>query len=512
MLKVKKVGRETMDVELKDILAAHEIVGAVYAVFDKDKLIETAAFGWANIEQQRLMNCSCNMRLASLSKVVTTTAIMQLREQNKLELDNDISDYLGYLVRNPHYPSQPITVRQLMMHTGSLADSGGYNALVEYDPALLLTTPLRELIDGGWRQAAGDWYSERTFLNKLPGEHFLYSNLGYIILGSIVELLSGMNFCAYCETNILQPLQMPTAFDAALVDWENTATLYKYDSNGSLRPVKGNYQGVRPVPIAVKLPLGNAAGFGPQGGLMCSVPDYAKFLGMIANGGSYQGVRLLTQKSCDLLQQLQWFAPLDSGGDHAEIGYWQQGLDLQVTDDLVKGLRLAGHGGDAYGLIAGAYFDRMTGKGFVMAFNGGRYLPDADSPGFLTVETAIAGAIVRRHADFFAKQASIISFTNGARAVVVNSRLVELPGELSIDGELVPEITLNDVFGTPIASLDAERGEITLANGNKTLKFVVGKNYAIAANGERILLQQAPYYKAGHFWLPLGTMREYFAS
>jgi len=228
---------------------------------------------------------------------------------------------------------------------------------------------------------------------------------------------------------------------------------------------------------------------------------------MIANGGSYQGVRLLTQKSCDLLQQLQWFAPLDSGGDHAEIGYWQQGLDLQVTDDLVKGLRLAGHGGDAYGLIAGAYFDRTTGKGFVMAFNGGRYVPDVNSPGFLTVETAVAGAIVRRNAEFFAKQASVISFTNGGRSVVVNSRVIELPDELTIDGELVPEITLNDVFGTPIASLDAERGEIVLTNGTKRLKFIVGENYAVSASGERILLQQAPYYKAGHFWLPLGTVR-----
>ena len=500
-----------MDEGIQEILAAHEIVGAVYAVFDKDRLIETAVFGWANIEQQRLMTCSSPMRLASLSKVVTTTAIMQLREQNKLVLDNDISDYLGYPVRNPHYPSQPITVRQLLMHTSGLADSGGYNALVEHAPALLLTTPLRELITGDRRLAAGGWYSERTFLNTQPGEWFLYSNLGYIILGSIVELLSGMNFCDYCHSHILQPLQMQAAFDAAVVDWENTATLYKYDPNGSLCPGKSNYQGVRPAPIVIELPLGNAAGYGPQGGLMCSVPDYAKFLGMIANGGSYQGVRVLAQASCDVMQQLQWFAPLDSSGDHAEIGYWQQGLDLQVTDDLVENLRLAGHGGDAYGLISGGYFDRMTGKGLVMAFNGGRYLPDERSPGFLTVETAVAEAIVRRHAEFFEKSASRISFTAGGRSFVVNSRLVELPDELTIDGDLVPEITMNDVLGTPIASMDVERGEIVLTNGTKRLKFVVGKHYAISSDGEQINLNQAAYYEAGHFWLPLGAARNYFA-
>jgi len=491
--------------EFQKILDDNKIVGAVYAVFAKDELIETRAFGYANVEQRRLMTTDANLRLASLSKIVTTTAIMQLAERGKLNLDGDISDYLGYPVLNSNYPDTPISVRNLIMHTSSLADVN-YDALLEYDPRLLLLTPLRELIAG---DSGSRWYNAATFTGKRPGEYFLYSNLGYITLGSIVELAADINFCDYCQEYIFEPLQMRASFDAARVDWQKTATLYQQDHTGAHRPSKSDYRGVAPVPIVARFPLGNAAGYGPQGGLMCSVPDYAKFLGMLANGGSYQNLRLLQKAACDQMLQLQWFAPLDSGGDNAKIGYWQQGLDLQVTDDLVKNLRLAGHGGDAYGLIAGAYFDRTTGKGFVMAFNGGRYVSVTDNPGFLTVETAFAEAIVRRHADFFRKMPCSVSFVAGGRAVLVNSRVVELPDELTIDGDLVPEITLNDILGTPIASMDVVRGEITLTNGVKPLKFVVGKNCAVSADGE-ICLKQAPYYKGGHFFLPLGAVRDYF--
>ena len=496
--------------EIQAILENHKIVGAVYAVFAKDELIATQAFGFANIQQQRLMTSAANLRLASLSKLVTTTAVMQLAERGRLDLDADVADYLGYPVRNPRYPDKPITVRNLIMHTSSLADVN-YNALLEHDPRLLLLTPLRDLVAGDNGSSGNRWYNASTFTDKRPSEYFLYSNLGYITLGSIVERQAGINFCDYCQKHIFEPLQMQASFDAARVDWKNTATLYTCDEAGLPCPGKSDYRGVAPLPIASRFPLGNAAGYGPQGGLMCSVPDYAKFMGMLANGGSYQNERLLQKSSCDQMQQLQWFAPLDSGGDNAEIGYWQQGLDLQVTDDLVKNLRLAGHGGDAYGLISGAYFDRKTGNGFVMAFNGGRYLPDADSPGFLTVETAVARAIVLQQADLFRTTACNVSFAAGGRTVLVDSRVVELPDELTIDGSLVPEITLNDILRTPIASMDFARGEIAVTNGVQLLKFGVGKNRAVSATGEQICLNQAPYYKSGHFFLPLIAVRDYFA-
>ncbi|MFA6075839.1 MAG: serine hydrolase domain-containing protein [Negativicutes bacterium] len=495
---------------MNEILNNSKVIGAVYAVFDKDKLIEARAFGRANIEQNRPLTIDTNMRLASLSKVVTTAAIMQLSERGQLDIDGDIGDYLGYQVRNPKHPAISITVRRLLTHTSSLNDDGGYNALLEHDPGLLLTMPLSNLIACNHRLTANSWYSEQTFLNKRPGEYFLYSNLGYIVLGSIVERVAGINFRDYCQTNIFEPLKMQAAFDAAAVDWQSTATLYRYNDNAVPFPSKSDYKNIAPKPIEIKLPLGNAAGYGPQGGLMCSVPDYARFLGMIASSGTYNGVQVLSKASCDVMQQLQWFTPLTDQSDNAGVGYWQAGLDLQVTDDLVKNLRLAGHGGDAYGLIAGAYYDRISGKGFVMAFTGGQYLPDQSCLGYYSVETDFATAIVRRHAGFFEKSPIIVAAIAGSQTVSVNSRTIILPENLTVDKDMVPEITLNDVLGTPIKSLNADAEEIELTCGAKTLKFVCGSTVAETGEGAKIALATAPYRKAGHFFLPLVAVRDYF--
>lgn len=502
------VAAET-SVDVKSLLDKHKIVGAVYVIFDKDRTIETRSFGYANLAQKRLMTTSTNMRLASLSKVVTTTAIMQLRERGLLKLDSNISQYLGYKVINPHYPDKAITIQQLLTHTSSISDFGGYGELAEYNPGLLINTPLCNLLSFEKRALPGSWYREKTFLDKEPGQYFMYSNLGFIILGSIVERVSGMNFRDYCRINIFEPLGMQASFDPADVDWKNTATLYSYDKSGVFRPSKSNYEAA-PRSIKTNLPLGNAASYGPQGGLMCNLPDYAKFMGMLANGGSYNGVKVLLKSSCDYMQQLHWFSPTDVAENNATAGYWQEGLDLQVTDSLVKNQRMIGHGGDAYGLRAGAFFNLVTGKGFVMAFTGGNYQPNKFARGFSTAETEVAQALNDKYGGFAATHPVTVTATNGYRAVMVDYRRIILPGKLVVVDDTVPEITLNDVLGIPIKSLDFSSGKITLIYRNKKITFERGKDYAISEISGRISLEKPVAIRDGHFYLPLNVVRTCF--
>lgn len=117
------------------------------------------------------------LRIASLSKVFVAAAYMQLSEEGKIDLDADISCYLGFTLRNPNYPDTPITSKMLLSHTSSLRDGEVYTIPSKYSLQELFR-PDGIFYEGGAHYAP---YGEA------PGEFFCYTNLNYGILGTIIE-------------------------------------------------------------------------------------------------------------------------------------------------------------------------------------------------------------------------------------------------------------------------------------------------------------------------------------
>ena len=184
--------------------AAHVEVGLA---FDRGGEISSFADGIADPQTRRRVTIDDPVRVASISKMVTAIGVMRLVEQGKLDLGSDVSRWLGWPLRNPNFPRQPITLSLLLSHTGSVREHDDDYAI-----------PL-----GGSLQAAmrdpGNWDARHG-----PADaYFKYANLNFPIIGSIVERVTGERFDLWMRRNVLEPLKIdacynwPTCSDAAVV-------------------------------------------------------------------------------------------------------------------------------------------------------------------------------------------------------------------------------------------------------------------------------------------------------
>ena len=327
-------------------------------------------------------------RVASVSKLVTTIGLMRLVEAGKLDLDADLSQYLGYALRNPHFAQAPITARMLLTHTSSLRDGGGY--------FMPLGTPLQKALQGGNPAA---WAAPQADADRAPGRYFAYCNLNFVVLGTLIERITGTRFDIYMQEAVLRPLGIAGGFTPETLspaDIRHLAVLYRKGQDGNFQP-KGpwvpqadNFRGQMPAPRAGLqdyVPGSNASGFGPQGGLRISVAGLGRIMQLLMNQGSLDGVRMLGPESVAAILQPQWRTqPGTPNGDTLGGLFQSWGLGAQVFVDLSDthggdrlaargGIKAVGHLGFAYGLHAGFIFDPVKRNGVVYALGG-----DGDDP------------------------------------------------------------------------------------------------------------------------------------
>lgn len=375
-----------LDARLKEIMAAHQVIGLSAAIVQGKDISWHGSYGWADIERRIPVRSDTVFRAESISKTITATALMQLVEQGRCDLDGEVGDYLGYRLRHPLYPAHPVTLRQLMTHTSSIQD-----VYVDFAVASRSENPprldLRELLLPG-----GRYYTDEMW-GAYPPENngqFEYSNLGAIILATIIEKLSGQRFDLYCRQHIFTPLGMTdTSFN--LQDYpqmDQIAVLYEYDeANETFRASMDNYQGMKPAGVEYSryIPGTNGAIFGPQGGVRTHAVDLSRFMLAHLHGGAWDDARILQQDTCEYMHAVQW------SGYSSDRFFCKSGLNFHITEDLVPNRVLIGHAGDAYGLLSGMYFDKKAGRGVVYLMNG---LIQRKDNVFFMAEEQIARALI----------------------------------------------------------------------------------------------------------------------
>ncbi|KIL38951.1 hypothetical protein SD70_23135 [Gordoniibacillus kamchatkensis] len=354
-----------LDERIRQLLDKHRIVGLAASVMKEGHQVWSGGYGWANIAGRIPVTDHSAFRIASISKTVVATAVMQLAEKGLCSIDQDVGDILGFPVRNPNHPNSPITLKHMMTHTSGLQDE--YVRFVvdsrsENPPKIKLT----ELLLPG-----GTYYTDRLWGDGEPGDpsRFEYSNVGAVILATVVEKLSRERFDLYCRNHLFEPLQMnETSFNIQYFEHtDDIATLYEYaQETDSFAVSTDDYQGKKPDPIDYSgyVPGTNGALFSPQGGLRTSVRDLTRFLEAHANKGEREGVRILQPETAELMHQAHWT------GYRSEGFFRNSGLQFQLTDDLIPGHRLIGHAGDAYGLLSDMYFHERERWGFILIMNG----------------------------------------------------------------------------------------------------------------------------------------------
>lgn len=317
-------------------------------------------------------------RIASVSKMMTTLALMRLVEQNKLQLDQDVGIYLGFSLRNPHFPRQTITLRSLLSHTSSLRDAGGYFWGADRSLRDVFTA-------GGNAMWAG---------NAAPGQYFSYANLNWGVIGTVMEKVTGERFDRLMRRLLLSPMGLrgdynPAEFSPA--ELNDMATLYRkrpvdsetWRPDGPWIAQNDDVHLQTPVPPAgldTYVIGSNATIFSPTGGLRISATDLGKVMQMLLAGGRYQGQQLLQPASIALMFTRQWQLAADgSNGDSDQglfrawgLGNQQFDADDERGNGLVAGAAFSavGHLGDAYGLLSGFVLDFANKNGMIYLIGG----------------------------------------------------------------------------------------------------------------------------------------------
>ena len=333
-----------------------------WARFDARGITGSGAAGLADRAAGRALTIDDPVRIASISKLHVALGVMRLVEQGKLDLDEDVSERLGWKLRNPAFPDQPITLRLLLSHRSSLRDGVSY--------ALPVGTSVQEALAA----------SEAWDLEHPPGAFFRYSNLGFPVIASVMERATGERFDRLMDRLVLKPLRLDACFNwTTCPDSAIARAVILYAPDGSV--LRDDLKGARPPCPAVPAPDGgcdladyalgrNGALFSPQGGLRVSVRDLARVGGLLLRKGRLpDGSRFLAEASLAEMERLHW--RFDGGnGDSERNFYCGYGLAMQILarcapsdDPFGDGKPRPGHAGDAYGLRSGLWIDPATGRG-----------------------------------------------------------------------------------------------------------------------------------------------------
>lgn len=337
----------SLDTFVNQKLEEARLPGLSVAVVKGGKVVLLRQYGLADVPSARPVREDTAFFLASLSKSTTGVGAMKLVEAGKVSLDEDVSTYLPFKVRNPKYPTEKITLRHLMTHTSGIHETGV--KLLSLSKPGDPTMTLRELLEPYLVPGGATYVDGESYLPQAPGAGFLYSNFGAALVGLVIERASGKPFATYMREEVFLPLGMPgTSFLLSDLDVSKVATPHTY--------VTGKGQAAEPQSSVPYL---------PATALRSPAKELATFLVSMANGGDAFGKRVLSAASVAEITRVQVPAK--------EIGNDIDGQGLFWEHRLVAGARAAGHGGSYYGTSTRMHV-RPDGLGVITLANGDVHL------------------------------------------------------------------------------------------------------------------------------------------
>jgi CubicO group peptidase (beta-lactamase class C family) len=303
------------------------LVGAVVVVVDREGVIFAEGYGHADLEQQTPVRPEyTTFQVASVSKLLTTTAVMQLVERGSIELDRELSAYIPGL-ELPRRDGRSITPRHLLTHSAGVSEG----------------------FIGSQAHTREEWLSLREYMGRgLPaqfapaGEIISYANHTMGLAGLLAESVSGRPFHEVVSREILQPLGMSrSSFGMEPAVLDGLAQGYVFAS-GSQRRIPVDFRNNR-----------------ASGGLATSGVDMARFLRVFLNGGEVDGTRILRRETTDAMLTRQFSQ--HPGMKGIGFGFWELEID---------GRSYWGHDGDVVGWNARALLSPERGLGLFMAYTG----------------------------------------------------------------------------------------------------------------------------------------------
>lgn len=341
---LSKSGQETINAFLMESVESGKVPGLVALVVDREKVLYSGAFGKQNVAEDIDMRVDSIFRIASMTKPITSVAVMQLVELGKIGLDDPVSKYLPDLAKQEVFesfgesgelvtkPAKELTIRHLLTHTSGY----GYG---------FCNHTLRRM-----QQETGKAARNLPLLHQ-PGTRWTYG-MGTRILGDVVEVASGQKLDEYLDAHVLAPLGMiDTSFTIADDKLKRFVTLHQR-TDGTLEE-KPNPEPDRQAALG-------------DGGLRSTADDYGKFLRMLLGQGSLGKIKVLSDGSVEMMTSNQigklvvelqpaanpsFAQPFPLGAGHDKFG-----LGFQITVARDEDTHARSIGSYSWGGIANTHF------------------------------------------------------------------------------------------------------------------------------------------------------------
>ncbi len=282
----------------RSVTESGEYLGAVTLVARNGRIVDWRAYGLRDLSTKSSMMPDSIFRIYSMTKTVTSVAVLVLMEEGKLNLEDPVEKYLpafkgikvfvGGTADQPRLraAARPLTIRHLLTHTGGFATSGKpAEAVKRFNRIDLHASPtLKDYANHVARQP----------LATDPGTRFNYDGVSIEVVSHLVEVVSGMTFDSFLQQRILTPLKMSdTGFSVPSEKRARIADMVTTNAGGGLE-IASPRHATHPGEMLNPYPSG-------AGGLYSTAADYVRFCQMLLNGGSLDGVSILGRKSVELM-------------------------------------------------------------------------------------------------------------------------------------------------------------------------------------------------------------------
>lgn len=337
---------ERLESFILEKMSKTKLPSVVISIVKKGEVIYSRGFGFRDYENAIPANTETIYGIGSITKSFTSIAILSLAEAGKLSIDDPVNLYVP-LDLKPH--GEKIRIWHLLSHSSGIpalayAEAYIHSIIGEEDATWLPIASYQDMIS--FIRDADQWAVSR------PGEKYFYLNEGYVILGMIIEKVSGIKYEEYVRRKILEPLGMKrTYFYKEDVEKDtNVAVPYVIDKEGRLKKSVFPY------------------GITSDGGLLSNAKDLSKYIIMLINRGKFNNVEILSRENIEEMEKPRIEVP---GGYFSGESY---GLGLRVTTDFF-GRKLVGHGGSVF--VYTAYIGYIPSEeiGVIILANGTGYTP-----------------------------------------------------------------------------------------------------------------------------------------
>ncbi len=335
-----------MDERVDEVFRAMRSVGGAFVVAQRGEIVYERYYGTRYQKTGDPVTADSYFRCASVTKLVTGIGIMKMMDEGLIDVDEDISTYLGYTVRNKRFMDTPITLRHLMSHTAGMVENSSFSSK---------SSILSDMINV--EKKAGSNFKRKV----KPGSEYTYSNFGAGITGAVVEAVTGKDVSTFMREFLFAPLNIDAAYSVTQLESpDDICATYKKDGSLYAAPsymLRQEYIAEANPDIHYRTTIGS---------LQIRPRDLAKLGIAICGDGTVDGVRVLSEEAIAMMRAEH---SEETDGITSDSPY---SFFTIRQDTLFEGRRVYGHQGTDEGVVCNLYVEPESELVIVVMTNGCR--------------------------------------------------------------------------------------------------------------------------------------------